>query len=108
MNPHFSSLTRFAMIAATAGMTACATGADARHGPHHSAPPHSQPQGGPGSGPSTTDEQANSDMTMRCRMYREMDSKTQPERGELMEEQLKGMSQEERQQHMQMMRDRCK
>lgn len=108
MNANFSSLIMLAVMSAAAGLTGCTPAVDARHGRHHPTPANAQPTDAPTGAPGTAAEQEHRDMTERCRVYREMmDAATPQERGAMMDQRLSGMSREQMQRHMEMMRQKC-
>jgi hypothetical protein len=137
LNKTILSLRILAGLAVTAGLVACATpAADQDHAQHHpaqstdmAAPASSggsAAQGGMGSGAmmgsqsgcgmmggNTTGSQAgcgmqHMDKDAMCAMYRSMrDAPTEQARQAMMDQNMKTMSPEMRQQHMEMMRQQC-
>jgi hypothetical protein len=94
-------------------LAACTTPEDAAgHGAHHPDQGAGRPMqpGGPMAmgGPSPGQMAPRGmDMNQMCTMYRNMQSAPTEQRQAMLDQQMKGMSPEMRQQHMEMMRQQC-
>jgi hypothetical protein len=116
------SIPGLAAILAAVTLAACTTPGDATghttHHPDQAAVSPAQPGGMTMGGQSGTGMTAGTstsqmkpegmDMNQMCAMYRNMQNTPMEQRQAMLDQQMKGMSPEMRQQHMEMMRQQCK
>jgi hypothetical protein len=103
-----SPLPRLGALLAAVLLAACTMPEEAaRHRAHH--PDHpDQAAGRPMGGPSPGQMQPQGmDMNQMCSMYRNMQNAPMEQRQSMMDQQMKGMSPEMREHHMEMMRQQC-
>jgi hypothetical protein len=120
--PSELSIRSLAALLAAIALAACTTPDNTTdHAVHHPEPAAASPaqpggmrmegQSGAGMMGETASGQMKSegmDMNHMCAMYRNMQNMPTEERQAMLDQQMKGMSPEMRQQHMEMMRQQCK
>ena len=117
----FPAIRGVAALLASLALSACmAPGSGPGHAAHHPAEAGGPPaqggagmmgggmQGGATMGAAGPGQQGGMDMGRMCAMHRDLQNAPADQRAAMMEEQMKGMSPEMRQHHMDMMRQHCR
>lgn len=110
MKSVLSTVGMFAVALTIAVLTGCATRQDVQHKQHHPDTTTSQATDAMSSGSGSADDKMRMmDTKAMCDMHQKMmNARTPEERRAMMDERMKGMSPEMRQQHMDMMQEKCR